>query len=149
MKNAMCIKIRNYDYWNQNKYYLPVKDHIHELRLSKNYNIFINSLNSKEISFDLAPSLKQFVRNFVTVRWHKILCSDLGSDISDRAPLVPRSHGTCFCRFFTQKAFVFFSAKDSVYMKWISTTQIAHELPRSQPRCSQRSSIQERFQTAS
>jgi len=78
-----------------------------------------------------------------------LLCSDFETDISDCDLLGPRSHETCFCRFFIQKTFIFLSGKNSVYMKWISTTQVARELPRSQPKCSQRSSIQGRFQTAS
>jgi len=41
----------------------------------------------------------------------KLLSPDLGSDISDCDLLVPRSHETCFCRFFTQKTFFFFQRK--------------------------------------
>ena len=70
-----------------------------------NSDIFINSQNSKEMSVDLVQSWKQFVRNFVTMMWHKIVLSRFG--ISNRDLLVPRSHETCFCRFFTQDFLIF------------------------------------------
>jgi len=76
--------------------------------IDKNFNIFINSQNSKEISDNLASSLKQFVCNFVTVRWNKIIVSKLGIRYQW---LWQRIHETYFCRFFTQKAFVLFQRK--------------------------------------
>jgi len=45
----------------------------------------------------------------------KLFCLDLGSDISDCDLLVPRSHETYFCRFLTQKAFVFFRERFGVH----------------------------------
>jgi len=57
-------------------------------------------------------SWKQFVRNFVTMMWHKIVLSRFG--ISKRDLLVQRSHETYFCWFFTQD-FLIFSERFGVH----------------------------------
>jgi len=45
----------------------------------KNYNnIFFNWQNWTEISVDLSPILKHFVRKFVTMMWHKIVVFRFG-----------------------------------------------------------------------